>query len=136
MARSLRHDATDSEALLWEALRRKSLDGRKFRRQHPIGHYIADFFCAEERLIVEVDGPIHKQRRGDDRERDRFFKAKRFKVLRVPSNEVERDLTAVLERIRKEFNPLPALALTPLSRRGRGAGGEGSHISTEDRQVT
>ncbi|MEX1255932.1 MAG: DUF559 domain-containing protein [Dehalococcoidia bacterium] len=114
LARALRQDSTTSEALLWAALRRKSLDGRKFRRQHPIGRYVVDFYCVEERLIVEVDGPIHQGQRGDDRERDGFLRARRLKIVRVPSDEVERDIGGVLNRIRKEF---AAGTQAPLPRR-------------------
>ena len=90
------------------------LDGRKFRRQHAIGRYVVDFYCVEERLVIEVDGPIHKQQRGDDRERERFLQARRLRIFRVPSAEVEQDIAGVLNRIQKKFKPsLPA----PLPRR-------------------
>ncbi len=55
-ARSLRRDPTEAERLLWKRLRRRQVDGAKFRRQHTIGNYIADFVCLEAMLIIEVDG--------------------------------------------------------------------------------
>lgn len=61
VSRQLRQSATETERLLWSALRRKGLDGFKFRRQHPVGEFIADFYCAGARL-VEVDGGIHHAR--------------------------------------------------------------------------
>jgi very-short-patch-repair endonuclease len=60
IARQFRKQPTPSEAILWQALRNRKLEGRKFRRQQPIGCFIVDFFCASERLIVEVDGLIHE----------------------------------------------------------------------------
>ena len=60
-AKSLRRDMTPCEKLLWERLRRKNIRGVKFRRQHPIEYYIADFYCHEARLVIEVDGPVHER---------------------------------------------------------------------------
>ena len=59
-AKKLRDNATDSENILWEALRNKRLDGYKFRRQHPLAIYIADFYCHELKLVIEVDGGYHQ----------------------------------------------------------------------------
>jgi very-short-patch-repair endonuclease len=58
-ARTLRKDQTEAERILWEYLESKRLSGYKFRRQHPIKNYIADFYCHEARLVIEVDGEIH-----------------------------------------------------------------------------
>ena len=58
-ARKLRQSSTDAEKLLWQTLRNRRLNGLKFRRQHPIDTYIADFCCLEKRLIIEVDGDYH-----------------------------------------------------------------------------
>ena len=58
-ARALRKSMTDAERKLWRALRDKQLDGRRFRRQHPIGPYVVDFVCLERRLVIEVDGSQH-----------------------------------------------------------------------------
>jgi very-short-patch-repair endonuclease len=85
------------EVLLWQELRKRP-GGLKFRRQHPAGPYMADFFCHEARLVVEVDGEAHE--RGDrparDAERDGWFAERRFKVLRVPAAEVLSNLDGVL----------------------------------------
>ena len=63
VARGFRKAPTPSEAILWRALRGEVLDGRKFRRQQPIGPFIVDFYCSTERLIVEVDGGVHESQR-------------------------------------------------------------------------
>ena len=69
-ARELRRKATPAEAILWEALRAGRLDGLKFRRQHAIGRFILDFYCATHRLCVEVDGEVHEKQRERDMARD------------------------------------------------------------------
>ena len=60
-ARSLRSNLTDVERVLWRALRDKQLDGHRFRRQHPIGRYIADFACIEKKIVIELDGGQHQE---------------------------------------------------------------------------
>jgi len=68
-ARKLRKEATEAEIRLWSKLRRKQLEGFRFRRQQPIGPYVVDFFCPQARLIVEVDGGQHSDREAYDAER-------------------------------------------------------------------
>ena len=65
-ARTLRKDQTEPERILWRHLRGKRLGGHKFRRQHPIKNYIADFYCHEARLVIEVDGNIRSQGRRNE----------------------------------------------------------------------
>ncbi|MEX0785433.1 MAG: endonuclease domain-containing protein, partial [Dehalococcoidia bacterium] len=101
------------EALLWQALRNRQLRGRKFRRQHLIGSFIVDFYCADERLVVEVDGLIHEFQRDADRRRQQLLEAAGLRVLRIDTAEVESNLHAVLDTMRAEF----AQNETPLSRR-------------------
>ncbi|WP_342657828.1 endonuclease domain-containing protein [Sphingomonas sp. NY01] len=88
------------EVLLWEQLRGRRC-GLRFRRQHPVGPYVADFCCLAERLIVEVDGEAHG--RGDrpccDRTRDRFLEENGFRVLRIAAADVQRDVEAVVASI-------------------------------------
>jgi crossover junction endodeoxyribonuclease RuvC len=94
---------TAEEALLWVALRRSQL-GAKFRRQVPIGtRFIADFLAFEARLIVEVDGGCHAQKRSADRRRDEKLRRAGFRVLRIDGPRVRRDLPAVLAEIRAEL---------------------------------
>ena len=95
----MRHDPTHSEWILWQALRRKQL-GVRFRRQVVLQGYIADFYSAEARLIVEVDGAYHAQRGHADARRDRHLVANGYHVIHVPIEAVLTDLPAVVAKIR------------------------------------
>ena len=99
-ARQLRQSMSLPEVLLWRELRKRP-KGLKFRRQHPSGPYVADFYCHDARLIIEIDGEAHD--RGErpirDIERDKWFEARRFCVLRIPAHEVLSDLDAVVTLI-------------------------------------
>jgi primosomal protein N' (replication factor Y) len=97
-ARTLRQESTDAEHRLWYRLRARRTTGMKFRRQHPIGPYIVDFICIEQRLVVEVDGGQHLESRADQR-RDRWLAAHGFQVLRFWDNEVLTRTDDVLEQI-------------------------------------
>jgi len=92
---------TRSEVALWAVLRRKQLANLRFRRQHPLGPYIVDFYCAARRLAVEVDGAVHTgQRAGDrDAERDLWIKAQGVRVIRVPESMVIGDIDEALRLI-------------------------------------
>ena len=95
-ARALRKNMTDGERRLWQALRARQVDGMRFRRQHPIGPYIADFVCLERRLIVEVDGGHHTEddQIAHDARRDRWLNAEGYRVLRFPAIDVFQKLDA------------------------------------------
>jgi very-short-patch-repair endonuclease len=95
----MRGASTWAEDWLWERLRRDAL-GVRFRRQHVIDRFIADFYCAERGLVVEVDGPVHEGRGELDAERDCLFLTKGLVVLRVRNEDVRLDLDAVVARIR------------------------------------
>jgi very-short-patch-repair endonuclease len=99
--RALRRNSTDAEAALWQQLRARRLAGFKFRRQHPCGPYILDFYCPAERLAVELDGGQHfdPAARAYDQRRDLFLRRRRIQVLRFPTDLVFRDPLAVLEAI-------------------------------------
>ena len=99
-AREQRKKPTQSEKILWQALRGKKLDGIKFRRQQPIGLFIADFYSSQHRLVIEVDGGIHEFQQEADAERDEMMETLGLNVLRLPAELVERDLPAAQERIR------------------------------------
>lgn len=107
IARQLRKAPTPSENRLWQAIRKRQLDGRKFRRQMPIGPFVVDFYCSSERLIVEVDGPIHDFQREADRERQRMLESLGLRFVRVTAAQVENDLPGVLNTIRAAFLPSP-----------------------------
>ena len=101
----LRQHMTDAELVLWEVLKGKKLCGRKFRRQHSIGYYIADFYCPSERLVIELDGQHHFTPEGitNDKERDDHLQQLNIKVLRFENKEVLNNLTSVLKRIKAQF---------------------------------
>lgn len=118
LARTFRKEPTRSEAVLWEAIRRKQLKGRRFRRQQPIGPFVVDFFCPSERLIVEVDGPIHETQREADRQRQELLEALGLRFVRVAAAQVENDLPSALATIQNAFSPSPLCG-----GRGQGKGG-------------
>lgn len=117
VARQFRKEPTSSEAVLWEALRGRKLEGRKFRRQQPIGSFVVDFFCPDERLIIEVDGGVHESQRELDEQRQNLLESLGLRFVRIQAEQVETDLETALNTIRAAFSPL--------SLDGRGAGGEG-----------
>ncbi|AZB23012.1 endonuclease domain-containing protein [Kaistella haifensis] len=101
-ARNLRRNATVAEKLLWEKLRNKQLDHYKFRRQHPISLYIADFYCHALKLIIEVDGDYHlsDQQLKKDSERTADLISNGLHVLRFSNHEVETDIDRVIHDVR------------------------------------
>jgi very-short-patch-repair endonuclease len=101
-ARSLRKDMTEAEKKLWARLRNKRLLGYKFRRQQPINIFIADFFCQELKLIIEVDGGYHftKFQREKDEGRTHILNELGLKVIRFSNQEVFEDLDGVVTRIK------------------------------------
>lgn len=107
VARQLRRDGTPSEDILWQSLRSERLDGRKFRRQHPVGPFVLDFYCASEQLAIEVDGPIHEDQRDADAARQELIETTGIRFVRVTAEQVENDLLAVLRTIRAAFLPSP-----------------------------
>lgn len=111
-ARSLRKESTDIERFLWKHLRRRQLNGLKFRRQQPIGKYSVDFVCFEKQIVVEVNGGQHQEKRDKDIERDRWLQNQGFKVLRFWDNEVLKNIKGVLEVIR-ESSFVPPSPLSP-----------------------
>jgi very-short-patch-repair endonuclease len=90
---------TDPERLLWGRLRRRQLGALRFRRQFPLGPYIADFFCLRARLVVELDGSQHAERAVEDAARTRWLESQGFKVIRFWNQEVLQNLEGVLETI-------------------------------------
>lgn len=106
IARGFRKEPTKSEAILWQALRGKKLDGIKFRRQQPVGYFIVDFYNSVYRLVVEVDGSVHDTQVEIDLARQDILEQLGFNILRVKAEEVEKDLSSVLEKIRSKIKTL------------------------------
>jgi very-short-patch-repair endonuclease len=105
LAKDNRHNMTASEKLLWSRLRAHRMDGRKFRRQHPIGRYIVDFVCLQSRLIIEVDGGTHADpsREALDIQRTAFLEKLGFRVRRFWNDAVFTNLDVVTEAIFEEL---------------------------------
>ena len=101
LARQMRRALTEPELILWFRLKDRS-DGLAFRNQHPIGPYIADFYCAKAKLIIEIDGALHVsgERAERDAARDRYFSGKGYMTYRIPAAEVYRDADSVADGIR------------------------------------
>jgi very-short-patch-repair endonuclease len=97
----LRAGQTPAELVLWEALRDRRLSGGKFRRQHPIGRYIADFYCAEAALVVELDGSMHAcpDQEEYDQVRTAELEARGLRVVRISNEEAVSRFDEVLQRI-------------------------------------
>ncbi len=97
----LRNNQTDAEACLWSKIRRRQLAGRLFYRQKTIGPYIADFYCHQARLVIEVDGPDHHTEIGikQDIVRDQYMNSMGISVLRFANQEVLGDTEGVLKII-------------------------------------
>ena len=98
-AKELRQRQTAAEEIIWEALRNRQLDGLKFRRQHPIDGCVVDFYCAQARLVVEIDGSIHNSLKEQDEERQAWLEGRGFLVIRFSTDQVENNLASVLTRI-------------------------------------
>jgi very-short-patch-repair endonuclease len=107
-AKGLRRRMTDAEVILWSRLRRKPRDGLQFRRQHPIGPYIADFACVAMWLVIEVDGDTHstEDEIAHDMKRDAFMRERGWRVFRITNHDVYKNLDGVLEGIYRAL-PLP-----------------------------
>ena len=99
-ARCLRRDMTDAERVLWRHLRLRRVGGLRFRRQYPIGRYVADSACLKARLILEVDGGQHATQQEHDHTRTSEIERDGFRVLRFSNREVLYETEAVVEAIR------------------------------------
>jgi very-short-patch-repair endonuclease len=123
VARQFRKEATESERILWQALRGKKLDGLKFRRQQPIGLFVVDFYNSAYRLVIEVDGQIHDFQKKADHERQAILEMLGLNILRIKAELVERDINAALEMIRTKIRELEAIkANSPSPTLGEGQG--------------
>lgn len=109
--RELRKKQTEAEGLLWDQLRGKKLQGRKFFRQYSVGPYILDFFCPSARLAIELDGEHHAndEIRAYDEERSGYLQSCDIRALRFWNHEISQNLNSALERIMEALNQHPLL---------------------------
>ncbi len=105
-AKELRNQMTISERQLWSELEKNKLLGIKFRRQHPIGIYIVDFYAHKFKLIIELDGKYHQNKKQQilDKERTAFLEFNGLKVIRFKNDEIMENLATVIERIKNEVS--------------------------------
>ncbi len=120
--KELRNNLTPAEARLWSMLKDKQLEGRKFRRQHSIDNFIVDFYCPQEKLVIELDGEVHNNilAESKDKERDLRLKSYGITVLRFENKMIFEQQEVVLQAIINEFklfNPLPLRVLLLTRRR-------------------
>lgn len=101
-ARALRRLQTSAEQKLWTRLRAGQLGGLKFRRQHPVGSFVADFYCPACRLMIEIDGDSYAERREYDAMRTKWIEKQGYRVMRFSNDDVYHRLEAVLEAILAE----------------------------------
>jgi very-short-patch-repair endonuclease len=123
-AQRLRRELTDAERKLWWALRNRQVEGAKFRRQQPIGPFIADFVCQDSRLIIEADRGEHAECPADER-RTAFLESEGYRVLRFWNNDILNNLDGVIRAIADALSPPhPARASpeSPTPSKGEGIG--------------
>ena len=119
-ARTLRQNMTKAEVILWVNIRKRAMNGARFRRQHPIGPYIADFACAAAKLVVEVDGATHStpEELAHDARRTKYLEQEGWVVIRVTNIDVYENMDGVWRMIAAQLAP------PPRSARDLPAGGE------------
>lgn len=88
-----------AEKMVWDSLRNRQLLGFRFRRQHPLGTFVADFVCLEAKLIVELDGSQHREQQSEDAQRTKWLESQGFRVIRFWNYEVLEEFENVLEGI-------------------------------------
>ena len=103
VAREFRKTSTAGEAILWGRLRGRQFSNRKFRRQQPVGPFVLDFYCPEERLAVEIDGSIHEAQREADAERQALLETLGIRFVRLRDEDVRGDLPSALQTIMQAF---------------------------------
>ena len=101
-ARILRKNMTGAEKVLWERLRNKRLNGLVFRRQHPVEHFIVDFYCHQHKLVIEVDGSVHNIVEVSARDKGRTYEIEKFglRVIRFTNDEVINNTEIVIQIIK------------------------------------
>ena len=115
VAKLLRKNSTIGERILWFHLRNRKVDGIKFKRQHPIGRYVADFVCTDKKIVVEVDGSSHFNDKVKERDMKRqdWLEQNGYVVLRFWDHQVTKNVLGVLESIRQQCNATPSRKSLP-----------------------
>lgn len=111
VGRELRKRSTHSESVLWEMLKNRNLINKKFLRQHPLFYdiagkesfFIADFYCHEKKLVIELDGDYHKYKLTEDKERSNILACLGLKVIRFTNKNVEQEINEVIKTIISEL---------------------------------
>ena len=104
-ASELRKNMTNAEKALWSALRKKQIQGKKFRRQHPVSRYIVDFYCHQLKLAIEVDGGIHNKTEQKEHDTGRSYELRQLgiKVIRFTNDQIFQNLNEVIKEIEKHM---------------------------------
>jgi cyclase len=112
-AKYLRKETTDAEKELWYVLRNKKINKNKFRRQHPFSCYIADFYCHERKLVIEIDGDYHseEEQKELDKLRTKVINEFGVKVIRFSNKEILNNIIIVREKIIKALQETPPLQM-------------------------
>jgi very-short-patch-repair endonuclease len=113
-AKALRKNLTPSEKKLWNSIRKRQLNGLHFRRQHPYGIYILDFYCFKANLAIEIDGPIHLKKVKYDLERTKYIESSGLNVLHFKNDDIDNRMEWVLNKIKS------SLIFSPLGETGKG----------------
>ncbi|MBC8507506.1 MAG: DUF559 domain-containing protein [Anaerolineales bacterium] len=98
-AKRLRQPQTPAEEKLWQAIRNRNLGGFKFRRQHPIGRFIVDFYCAAAKLVIEIDGDIHAFQAEYDEIRTKWLEDQGYTIIRFENRDVFENLDCVAQAL-------------------------------------
>jgi very-short-patch-repair endonuclease len=114
----MRVEPTEAEARLWERISNRKLHGMRFRRQFPIGRFIADFYNHAHRLIVEVDGRVHADRKEYDKNRSSYLAAHGYQIIRFSNEQVMKEIETVLDAIKKIVEEKPKHDLSKVPLRG------------------
>jgi very-short-patch-repair endonuclease len=103
-ARKMRRKPTEAENLLWHYLRDGKLKNYKLRHQHILGQFIVDFYCRKAKLVIEVDGPIHKYQAEEDKIRQEYLENHKYKVLCFSNDSIINNIGIVLDQIKSILN--------------------------------
>ena len=118
-AKYLRRVQTEAERKLWSRLRFRRLYDAKFRRQYPLGHFIVDFCCPERKLVVEIDGGVHRKTYLQDRARDQILMNRGYRVLRFWNSAVLKHTDRVMRRIASALRTPSPVPSPPTKGRGK-----------------